>query len=90
MSCVYTVTPEINNILGSSRRAPTSNYVPNDRNDPEPKKSLWSRIKSGVKKALEYIKDTIVPIVTATATLLNAWANYRRYAGNAGSAACHA
>lgn len=93
MTYDHTIKPTTINILGNSPRATTtkqSSYTPNTQEESTPRQSLWERIKSGAKKVLEFIKDTIVPIVTATAALLNAWTNYRRCTGKARDAACYA
>lgn len=92
MTYDHTIKPTTINILGNSPRATTtrqSGYTPNTQKESTPKQSLWQRIKSGVKKvfgyidkALDFIKDKVVPPLIATSGFLNAWTNYQRYIGN--------
>ena len=82
-----TIKPETRNILGSSQKssAPKSENQSSLRDS----QTLWQRVKSGAKKAfglirqaVDYVKDKIVPIAIAAASLLNAWSNFHRCAGN--------
>ena len=84
MSCNYLIRPEALNILGGSQSA----YGQNQRvqEDPPREETWWEKIKSNTKKALSAIKralvcvkEYLVPIMAATAGLLNAWGNYQRY-----------
>lgn len=93
MTYDHTIRPTTINILGNSSRTATSiqaTYTPSAQKELPPKQSLWQRIRAKAKEALEYIKDTLVPIATAAAALLNAWTNYRRCTGKARDSVCYA
>lgn len=95
----HTIRPETINILGNSSRTSASSHipVPTAQEEYTHKQSLWGRIKSKVKKVFGYIKQAvtylkveIVPIAIATASVMNAWSNYRRCTGKARDAVCYA
>lgn len=93
MDCHYTIKPEALNILGSSQRINAQGTKVQE--NPIHKQKLWERIKSKVKKAFElvdktlvYIKETIAPIATAVASLLNAWSNFQHCTGHVRYKAC--
>lgn len=91
------IKPSALNILGRSQRASTSTHSSNTQEESTSRQSLWGRIKSGAKKAFgfikqaaTYVKDEIVPIVMAVVAVVNACANYHRYAGKARVSGCYA
>lgn len=92
MSSNHVIKPETLNILGGSRAA-TATQSPPVQAEPPQRKTWWEQVKSTVKKGLEalvFVRDTIVPIMIATASILNVWNNLRRYTGNMGCATCAA
>lgn len=97
MTYDHTIKPATINILGNSPRTSVPSHTPNVQDNSAHKQSLWERIKSGAKKVigyvdqtLKYLKENIVPTIIATAGLLNAWANYRRCTGKARDSVCYA
>ncbi len=86
MNYEYTIRPEAINILGSSPTTPAPNYTSNTQKDSPQKHSLWG----WVKQAINFIKEEVAPILTAVASLMNAWSNLRRSTGNTRDNVCYA
>lgn len=91
------IKPSALNILGTPLRASASTHSSNVQEESTPGQSLWERIKSGAKRVLGYISQTlmyirenIVPIATVVASIMNAWSNYQRCSGKARDSACYA
>jgi len=87
LSYEHTIKPEVRNILGGSQQ--TTGQNSKEQFSPGADQTLWTRIKSGVKKAfglikqaVDYIKDKIVPIAVAATGLLNAWSTFYHYTEN--------
>lgn len=89
----YTIRPEALNILGNPQRTNAQGTKAQEKLIHD--QTLLGWIKSKVKKAFEYvdkaltyIKETIVPIATAAAGILNAWSNFQHCTGHVRYKAC--
>jgi len=76
------LNPETINILGGSQETTSQTSEPTI--ETQHKQTRWGRIKSGVRnvfgairRALDYTKETIVPIITAVTGVLNAWSCFK-------------
>lgn len=86
------IYPSALNILGGEQTPPTQ--TSDEQCDFTPEQTWKDKIKSSAKKvfgflkrALDYIKEVVVPVVTAASGILNAWSNFRRYSESGRSVA---
>lgn len=86
------IKPSTLNILGGEQRF--AHQTAKDQPNFTPKQTWKDKIKSSaqkvfgfLKRALDYTKDVIVPIVVAVSGILKAWGNLRRNTENGGSVA---
>lgn len=98
MSFARVIRPATINILGNTQRSAnqcTTNQCFEIQEESTRKQSWWGKFKDKAKKAFDkfkeavtFVKDSIVPIVTAAASFLNAWSYFQHSTRSVRCRAC--